>query len=147
MRKRLTAVRWRRLIMAQLVVILATVVSGCASNQQNAPPGAAAEENFHDPLENANRKIFDFNQVVDRHVLVPVAKAYQAGLPERVRDSVHAFLNNLGEPLIFANATLQGRFDYARDSAVRFVLNSTVGVGGLFDVVGRFGGIPYRDND
>ncbi|HUC10767.1 MAG TPA: VacJ family lipoprotein [Stellaceae bacterium] len=147
MRERLTTIRHLRLVSANLVIVLTAIVSGCASHPQSQQPGVAAEEDFHDPLENVNRKIFDFNQVVDRHVLVPAAKAYRAALPERVRDSVHDFLNNLQEPLIFANATLQGRFDYARDSAVRFVLNSTVGVGGLVDVVGRWGGIPYREND
>ena len=96
------------LVFASLLVVLASVVSGCASHPQDQQPGATAEEDFHDPLEDVNRKIFDFNQVVDRHVLVPAAKAYRAALPEPVRDSIHDFLNNLQEPLIFANDTLQG---------------------------------------
>jgi phospholipid-binding lipoprotein MlaA len=134
-----------RLDLMRSLVVVALVVSGCASHPQTSPT-AAAEEDFHDPLEDFNRKIFDFNQVVDRYVLVPAAKAYRAALPSPVRDSIHDFLNNLNEPLIFANDTLQGRFDYARDSVVRFVLNSTIGMGGLVDVAGRWG-IPYRDND
>jgi phospholipid-binding lipoprotein MlaA len=127
------------------LVVVALVVSGCASHPPTSPT-VAAEEDFHDPLEDFNRKIFGFNQVVDRYALVPAAKAYRAALPSPVRDSIHDFLNNLNEPLIFANDTLQGRFDYARDSVVRFVLNSTIGMGGLVDVAGRWG-IPYRDND
>lgn len=128
------------------LLVVALIASGCAGHQEQTSPTAAVEEDFHDPIENVNRKIFDFNQVVDRYVLVPAAKGYRAALPSPVRDSIHDFLNNLSEPLIFANDTLQARFDYARDSVVRFVLNSTIGMGGLVDVAGRWG-IPYREND
>jgi phospholipid-binding lipoprotein MlaA len=146
MRARLPDLWQPRQVLAQLLIILASVITGCASQPQNPQPGAVAEEDFHDPLENVNRKIFDFNQVIDRHALVPAAKAYRAALPEPVRDSIHDFLNNLGEPLIFANSALQGRFSNAKDSVVRFVLNSTIGMAGLVDVAGRWG-IPYREND
>jgi phospholipid-binding lipoprotein MlaA len=134
-----------RLGLQQALVVVALAVSGCAGPSQG-PSSAVAEEDFHDPLEDFNRKIFDFNQVVDKHVLVPAAKAYRWGLSAPLRDSIHDFLNNLQEPLIFANDTLQGRFDYAKDSVVRFVLNSTIGMGGLVDVAGRWG-IPYRESD
>ena len=135
-----------RLVFAQSLVILALIASGCATQSSNQQAASAAEENFHDPIENANRKIFDFNQFFDKHVLAPAAKGYRAALPEPVRDSIHDFLDNLNEPLNFANATLQGRLGYAKDAAVRFVLNSTIGMAGLVDVAGRWG-IPYRDND
>jgi phospholipid-binding lipoprotein MlaA len=128
------------------LVVVGLVISGCATQPHSQQPGAVAEEDFHDPLEDVNRKIFDFNQVIDRHVLVPAAKAYRGGLPEPVRDSIHDFLNNLQEPLIFANDTLQGRLGHAKDSIVRFVLNSTIGMAGLVDVAGRWG-IPYHEND
>ncbi|MBV8120078.1 MAG: VacJ family lipoprotein [Alphaproteobacteria bacterium] len=136
----------RRLVFAQSLVILALIASGCATQSNNPQAGAAAEEDFHDPWENVNRKIFDFNQVVDRNVIAPAAKGYRAALPEPVRDMVHDFLNNLNEPLNFANATLQGRLGYAKDAFVRFLLNSTIGMAGFVDVAGRWG-IPYRDND
>ena len=147
MRDRSTRFPPLRLVLAQSLLIILLIFSGCATQSSNQPSPAAEEENFHDPLENANRKIFDFNEFIDRHAIAPAARAYRAELPEAVRGSIHDFLNNLYEPLIFANSTLQGRFDYAKDSLVRFVLNSTVGVGGLFDVVGRWGGIPYRETD
>ena len=147
MRERLSKPWHLRPVLAYCMIILASMVSGCASQPQNAQPAGLGEENFHDPIENVNRKVFDFNQFIDRHAIAPAARAYRAALPERVRESIHDFLNNLGEPLNFANSTLQGRFNYAGDSFVRFVLNSTVGVGGLVDVVGRWGSIPYRDND
>jgi phospholipid-binding lipoprotein MlaA len=135
-----------RLAISQLFILMALVVSGCATHPQSQQPGVTDEEDFHDPFEDTNRKIFDFNQVVDRHVLVPVAKAYRASLPEPVRNSVRDFLNNLQEPLIFANDTLQGDFRRAKDTVVRFVLNSTIGMGGIVDVAGRWG-IPYHEQD
>src|SRR5215475_2508334 len=146
MRDRSIALPCLRLALSQLLVTLALVVSGCATQPQSQPQGAAPEENFNDPFEDTNRKIFEFNQVVDRHVLVPVAKAYRTALPEPVRDSVRDFLTNLKEPLVFANDTLQGNFGRAKDTVVRFVLNSTIGMAGLVDVAGRWG-IPHHQED
>lgn len=133
-------------MISPLLLGFALVVSGCATRPQNQPPGAVAEEDFNDPLEDANRKIFDFNQVVDRHVLVPVAKGYRAALPQPIRETIRDFLNNLQGPLIFANDALQGDFGRAKQTVVRFVLNSTLGIGGLVDVAGRWG-IPYHEQD
>jgi len=135
-----------RLALSRLLIFLALVVSGCATHPQNQQSTAAAEEDFNDPFEDTNRKIFDFNQAVDRHVLAPVAKAYRAVLPEPVRDSLRDFLVNLREPLIFANDTLQGNIGHAKDTVVRFVLNSTIGMAGLVDVAGRWG-IAYHEED
>jgi phospholipid-binding lipoprotein MlaA len=121
------------------------VLAGCAGPPANgATPGSAAAvepENFNDPFENTNRAIFSFNQDVDRAVLLPVAKAYRAVLPQPVRDSVHSFMHNLNEPINFANDTLQGRFGAAGKTLARFAINTTFGVAGFLDV------IPYHSND
>ena len=136
-----------RCVFSNCLLFLLVVVAGCAT-QTNGPEAAAPEENeFNDPFEDVNRKIFDFNQVVDRHVLVPVAKAYRDALPDVVRDSIRDFLNNLRDPLIFANDTLQLDLKRASETAVRFVLNSTVGIGGLFDVAGKWGQLPFHEDD
>src|SRR5579859_539873 len=78
-----------------------------AAAQQPAPaPVAAAPEvsdDAGDPYESTNRAIFGFNQGVDRTVLVPVANAYRAVLPDTFRDMIHDFLQNLNSPIIFAN--------------------------------------------
>src|SRR5271167_5114246 len=135
-----------RLTFSGPFVLLALILSGCATTPQNPQQAAVVGEDFNDPFEDTNRKIFDFNQVVDRHVLAPVAKAYRATLPQPVRDSLRDFLINLRAPLIFANDTLQGNIGHAKDTVVRFVLNSTIGMAGLVDVAGRWG-IPYHEED
>jgi len=135
------------LVFSNLVLLSALILSGCATPSNNPQPEAAEAEDFNDPFEDANRAIFDFNQVVDRNVLVPVAKAYRSALPEPVRDSLRDFLRNLREPLIFANDALQGDFEHAGQTVARFTLNSTLGVGGLIDVAGRWGQLPYYEQD
>lgn len=120
-------------------------LSGCVAPQ---PPGSpqAADATTDDPFEDTNRGIFGFNQAVDRAVLVPVAKTYRTVLPKPVRQSVHDFLQNLNGPVIFMNDTLQGHFDLAANTLGRLVINTTVGVGGMFDVAAVIG-IPYHGND
>ncbi len=124
-----------------LFLVGSLLLSACA-----APQRAAGVGNFYDPFESANRKIFAFNQQVDRHVILPVAKAYRAVLPEPARDSIRDFLRNLRAPIIFANDTLQGDFPAAGRTLARFALNSTIGMAGLVDIAGRWG-IPYHYED
>jgi phospholipid-binding lipoprotein MlaA len=146
MRDQLMQLRPPRLVFSDCLLVLALSLAGCAT-QAKAPEAVAPEEDFNDPFEDTNRKIFEFNQVVDRNVLVPVAKAYRDVLPDAVRDSIHDFLYNLKDPLIFANDTLQGDFKRAGETFARFVLNSTIGIGGLFDVAGKWGQLPYHEQD
>jgi phospholipid-binding lipoprotein MlaA len=135
------------LVFSNLVLLSTLVLSGCATSPNNAQSEVVETEDFNDPFEDANRAIFDFNQKVDRNVLVPVAKAYRTVLPDPVRDSLRDFLRNLREPLIFANDALQGEFERAGQTFARFTLNSTLGVGGLIDVAGRWGELPYHEDD
>src|SRR5206468_776132 len=136
-----------RLVFSSLPVVVSLILAGCATPSNNPQAGAAEAEDFNDPLEDTNRAIFDFNQVVDRNVLVPVAKAYRTVLPDPARDSLRDFLRNLRAPLIFANDALQGEFERAGQTFARFTLNSTLGVGGLLDVAGRWGELPYHEDD
>jgi phospholipid-binding lipoprotein MlaA len=118
-----------------------------AAQQPAAPPAAqVADEGTDDPWENTNRAIFSFNQGVDHAVLLPVATAYRAALPQPVRDVVHDFLQNLNSPIIFANDVLQGQVGLASDTFGRFVVNTTLGFGGIADVATK-AGIPYHTND
>src|SRR5215471_5242436 len=136
-----------RLVFPHMLLLLALMLPGCATRTGNPQPGVAEEEDFNDPLEDTNRAIFDFNQMVDRNVLVPVAKAYRTVLPDVVRDSLRDFLHNLRAPLIFANDALQGDFERAGQTFARFTLNSTLGIGGLIDVAGQWGQLPYHEQD
>jgi phospholipid-binding lipoprotein MlaA len=107
-----------------------------------ATPGARP----YDPLESMNRKLFGFNKGLDRAIIRPVAIGYKRALPRPVRTGVRNVLNNLGEPVTFINDVLQIRFDRANTAVGRFLLNTTVGVGGLFDVAGAEG-VPIHYSD
>jgi phospholipid-binding lipoprotein MlaA len=136
-----------------LPFVLAAIagLSGCAApNAGQTAPGsaqaAAAAENFNDPFEETNRAIFGFNQAVDHAVLIPVSKTYRTVVPPPMRQSIHDFLQNLNGPVIFANDVLQGQLGLAGDTLGRLAVNTTIGVGGMFDVATPIG-IPYHSND
>lgn len=119
-------------------ILLALLASGCATVPQN-PAERAVYEEINDPLEPMNRGIFQFNQVVDGVLIKPLAQIYRGILPQEVRDSLRHFLDNLKEPLVFANKLLQGDPERAGITAARFAINSTVGAAGLFDVASKLG--------
>ncbi|HLC09422.1 MAG TPA: VacJ family lipoprotein [Methyloceanibacter sp.] len=108
-------------------------------------PGDEASE-VHDPMEKMNRSTFERNQRFNRAVVYPVAKAYINTVPEPVRNSVENFTQNLSEPMTFANDLLQLRVGAAVATLGRFTLNSTVGVGGLFDVASKHD-LPEQSGD
>ncbi|MGN6513256.1 MAG: MlaA family lipoprotein [Lysobacteraceae bacterium] len=96
------------------------------------PPPAQLPESF-DPWEKWNRKVHRFNNAVDRRVAKPLAKAYVAVVPRPVRLGVSNFFSNLAQPVSAVNALLQGEPKLAAQALGRFALNTTLGVGGLFD--------------
>jgi phospholipid-binding lipoprotein MlaA len=100
----------------------------------------------YDPAEKANRKFYRFNKRLDKYFLKPVAKAYRAVVPQPVRNAFSRALRNLGEPINVLNAGLQGDMKQSMVSFWRFAINSSIGIGGLFDVAGS-GGLPYRKED
>ena len=99
----------------------------------------AAAQEVYDPLEPMNRAIYGFNDVADRFVLEPVARGYRFVAPVPVRRSVSNFLANLRSPVVFANDLLQGEREKAGTTLGRFMINSTLGVFGLFDFAGQLG--------
>lgn len=86
-----------------------------------------------DPFEKTNRSVYEFNNQVDRFVLKPVAKGYRAITPRPVRSGVSNVLSNLREPFTFVNALLQFKPDVAANALGRFLINTTIGIGGLWD--------------
>lgn len=103
----------------------------------------AQAQDANDPLEPINRVIFDANEVFDVNILRPAALFYRDNLPSPVRNGVTNFLQNLRSPLTFANQLLQGDVHGAGVALARFLLNTTVGIGGFIDVAGR-NGMPYE---
>ena len=118
-------------------VLLAFILNGCAAK----PAGPD-----NDPYEPFNRAMFDVNMALDKAVMRPVAKGYNSVVPEPARTGVHNVLVNLNEPVVFANLLLQGKVQDAGGTLARFVLDSSVGVGGLVDVGAR-AGLPAQDTD
>ncbi len=96
-------------------------------------PEAAQMPRSYDPWEPLNRRVFAFNSAVDRGIATPLARAYVKVVPRPVRLGVGNFFSNLGQPVSALNALLQGRPKAAGQSLGRFLINSTLGIGGIFD--------------
>lgn len=123
----------RRLFVA---VALAAAVSGCATTGGGSP---------QDPLQPLNRAVFGFNETFDKVLLKPVAEGYRAAVPGVVRTGVTNFFSNLGDVWIGVNDVLQGKPVAALHDAMRVVINTIFGVGGLVDVAYDAG--FYKQNE
>ena len=115
-------------------------VAGCATPPPASDPAAVADfQEANDPLEPTNRVIYAVNDGVDLVVLRPLALAYRAIVPQTVRDHPHNVLGNLGSPVALANDMMEGKPRRAGDTMMRFLVNTTVGVAGVFDVATGWG--------
>jgi phospholipid-binding lipoprotein MlaA len=119
---------------AGTAILIALALSNCATPPSD-PVARAAFEQTNDPLEPLNRKTFAFNQVLDHIFFRPAAKAYVAIFPDDARKAIHHMLDNMKEPTLFFNNVLQGEFKRAEITLGRFIVNSTVGFGGMVDVM------------
>lgn len=116
---------------------------------QGAPTDAAPASELmllRDPWEKPNRDIFALDVAFERHLLAPVAHGYSAIAPQVVRVHISNLIYNLDEPTTTVNALLQLHVGRAARSGLRFVINSTLGIGGLFDIAAS-GGLPRRTAD
>lgn len=120
-------------------VTLCVVAGLAACSPVPAPTGAA------DPLEKQNRAVHQANVKADKSVVRPISQAYGAVVPSPVRTGVSNFASNLGLPGMVLNNLMQARIEDATTNAFRFMLNSTVGLGGLLDVAGA--DIPEQTTD
>ncbi|HEY4044394.1 MAG TPA: VacJ family lipoprotein [Rhodopila sp.] len=126
-------------------VLVAFGLSGCATKPPASDPDAVADyEQTNDPLEPTNRVFYAINNGIDTVILRPAALAYRYVLPSPVRDGVHNVLANIGLPVQLANDILEGKPRRAGDSTMRILINTTVGVFGIFDVATKWG---YPDHD
>ena len=96
--------------------------------------GCAGARNPSDPLEPLNRGVYRFNDAVDKAAIKPVAKAYDAVMPARLKTMAGNFISNLEDVVVTINDLLQFKFTQAASDGSRFIFNSTFGVLGLFDV-------------
>jgi phospholipid-binding lipoprotein MlaA len=122
-------------------------LSACATRPPADDPIAVAQyKSADDPVEPLNRGVYKFNNGFNTVVLNPISTVYTTIFPKILRDRLRSFLDNLDSPLIFINDVLQGRGKRASDTLGRFALNSTVGIGGLFDPAADLG-IPKHSED
>ncbi|MBE2243589.1 MAG: VacJ family lipoprotein [Burkholderiaceae bacterium] len=112
-----------------LVALFVAIGSGCATLPPDATPVQRA-----DPFEEWNRKVFDFNDDLDKAILKPIATVYAEIFPPVVRRGVDNFYANLLDPWSAVNSLLQGKPFRALQSAFRFAVNSTFGILGIIDV-------------
>jgi phospholipid-binding lipoprotein MlaA len=112
-------------------VTLAVIVTGALSACVTLPPNSPRSP--QDPWESWNRGVYRFNDKLDRAVAKPVAKTYVRVVPQPVRTGVSNFFGNVETPMVMVNDALQGKFRAAGNDLGRFLLNTTVGIGGVLD--------------
>lgn len=152
---------FRRIVALLLLTLL---LPACASKPEptvysadNPPPkytlasfGVAEDQELiidvYDPLGPMNRSIYKFNAMFDRAIFLPVTDLYAFLTPVFVQERVTNFFSNLTELTTFANSILQGSFTRASRAMVRFAVNSTVGLAGLFDPMTSLGTTQQRED-
>jgi phospholipid-binding lipoprotein MlaA len=131
---------WRAALALIALAVLPGMLGGCAKRPPASDPEALADyQAANDPLEPTNRFFYGVFKTVDSYTLKPVAQAYVYVVPQPVRAGVHHLLGNIAEPVTFFNAILEAKPRRAGDTLVRFTVNSTVGLAGIFDVAGELG--------
>lgn len=139
--------KMKNCILRYLIVFIAFIVfTGCASTAQVTDDDTAQVEDNSDPWEGYNRAMFSFNRSVDKAVIRPLAKGYQAITPEFVDIGVTNFFSNLGDVVVIANDLLQLKGEQAVQDTVRFSVNSTLGLLGFIDIATLMG-LPKNYED
>jgi phospholipid-binding lipoprotein MlaA len=128
-----------------LLCLAGIILGGCAAVPTD-PDALAQFKANNDPLEPMNRRLFAFNQGVDKVIIKPIATGYGNALSLGERDAIRHFLDNLNEPIIAANDILQDRLNDAGITLARFVVNTTVGIGGFRDVAKK-NRLPRQSGD
>lgn len=124
--------RQYRAVSVLLLAAALTLPTGCSSKRMKSP-------NPDDPFEGLNREIYAFNTGADKFLVKPIAAVYHFILPEPLRQSVTNFFSNVDDITVAANKVLQLEIHDAVRVSMRFLMNTTVGVGGLVDVASHAG--------
>ena len=138
--------RWSSWMVIAVFPALAVFNPATAQNLQEPPGEQTMPVETGDPYENWNRKVFAFNDAIDRWFLRPVAKGYRTVTPDLVDRGITNFFNNLTEVRNFINSVLQLKGESAVVAAGRFTYNTVFGLGGLIDVATAFD-LPERPED
>ena len=120
-----------------LCFLLVTILAGCATTSSRDP---------RDPFEDFNRSTFNFNQAMDENLFNPIARVYDAILPQFINQGISNFFSNLREISVIVNDILQLKVSQAVADFARMVLNSTIGLLGFFDVSTQLG-LPKHNED
>ena len=127
------------------LLLVTGFLTGCAI-KPTTPEEIKAYEEANDPLEPFNRAMFATNMLLDATILEPLAKGYRFVTPEPVRTGISNVYTNIKQPAYLINSLLQGEGQAALDISKRFLANTFLGLGGLFDVADDFN-IPVHTND
>ncbi|ADE14659.1 VacJ family lipoprotein [Nitrosococcus halophilus Nc 4] len=147
------------LIKIVFVLLLGLILQGCASQPRQEkiiPPEYSLSENpeakelpilnVYDPLEPFNRVVYLFNYQFDKYIFLPVVNTYEFITPDIIERGVSNFFSNIGEITNFTNTLLQLKFSRALKTVTRFVVNSTVGIAGIWDPATRLGFFQHRED-
>ncbi|HET7313333.1 VacJ family lipoprotein [Salinisphaera sp.] len=118
-------------------LLAVSVLAGCA----HSPPS-----NPWDPLEPVNRFNYKLNDKADQYVVRPAAQGYDKVVPDRVQASISNFFDNAGQPVTMLNSLLQLKWGKFNQSLGRFIINTSFGIGGLFDIASKLN-VPNPDED
>jgi phospholipid-binding lipoprotein MlaA len=140
-----------------LALLLSLFFTGCASTVMNTrdevPPRHSLDEvrdqrfaDVADPWEGFNRRIYRFNFYFDKYLFLPVVNSYEFVTPTFLQERISSFYNNIGEVKNITNSLFQLKGTESATTLGRFVTNSTVGIGGLFDPATKFG-LKRHDED
>ena len=130
-------IRSLKVFLKVLILVSLVFTTNCSLNKNSVIIDKTPEA--EDPWENLNRGTFAFNLKFDKYLLSPLAKGYRFIFPSEIRTGVRNFLSNLTEPWTSINSALQGDFKNTGNTVARFLINSTVGLLGIFDVATDIG--------
>ena len=120
-----------------VVVVAITTLPGCATFKV---------QDQRDPLQPVNRVIYKLNEMLDKAIIKPVTRLYKAVVPKPIDTGISHFFNNLDDVVVIVNDILQFKFSQALSDTGRLLVNSTIGIGGIFDVATRMD-LPKHNED
>ena len=126
--------------------VMKKLIVGCVLVGLAACSTPEVSQGVHDPYEQKNRRVHEFNKKLDRTILGPASNGYGSSVPKPVVQGVGNFAGNLDLPGYFVNDVLQGNIDDAAHNFARFLFNSTIGIAGLFDPATSWG-LTERSSD